>query len=76
VVNRPPSYNSYEFVVVASLRAKQLLAGCTPHVEGDHNAAITAQMEVADATSVRCGDDVPAAASVSGSYKRQRFERK
>ena len=59
MVNRPPSYNSYEFVVVASLRAKQLLAGCVPQVEGEHNAAITAQMEVANGHIVRCGDDVP-----------------
>jgi DNA-directed RNA polymerase subunit K/omega len=59
VVNRPREYNSYEFVVVASLRAKQLLAGCVPQVEGDHNAAITAQMEVADGRVVRCGDGAP-----------------
>lgn len=59
MVNRPREYNSYEFVVVASLRAKQLLAGCVPQVEGDHNAAITAQMEVADGRVVRCGVDAP-----------------
>ena len=59
VVNRPRTYNSYEFVVVASLRAKQLLAGCVPHVEGEHNAATTAQMEVAGGRIARSGDDVP-----------------
>jgi DNA-directed RNA polymerase subunit K/omega len=59
MVSRPASYNSYEFVVVSSLRAKQLLAGCVAHVEGEHNAAIKAQMEVAGGSIARCGDDVP-----------------
>ena len=58
MVNRPREYNSYEFVVVASLRAKQLLAGCVPQVEGDHNAAITAQMEVADGRVARATNQV------------------
>ena len=60
MVNRPRTYNSYEFVVVSSLRAKQLLAGCVPQVAGDHTAAVTAQLEVAGGHVVRCGDDVPA----------------
>ena len=57
MVNRPRDYNSYEFVVVSSLRAKQLLAGCVAHVGGDHTAAIAAQMEVADGRVARCADD-------------------
>jgi hypothetical protein len=57
VVNRPRHYNSYEFVVVSSLRAKQLLAGCLAQVAGDHTAAIAAQMEVADGRVARCADD-------------------
>jgi DNA-directed RNA polymerase omega subunit len=39
----------FEFVVVASARAKQLLQGCTPRVEGDINEvkpARIAQREV------------------------------
>jgi DNA-directed RNA polymerase subunit K/omega len=59
VVNRPRHYNSYEFVVVSSLRAKQLLAGCSPLVEGVHTAAVTAQIEVAGGRVARCADDVP-----------------
>lgn len=47
MVSRPPGFNAYEFVTLAALRAKQLLAGCTPRLEGDHNAATMAQMEVA-----------------------------
>ena len=39
--------NAYEFVTVAALRAKQLLAGCTPRLDGDHGVATMAQMEVA-----------------------------
>jgi len=59
VVNRPINFNSYEFVVVSSLRAKQLLAGCTAHVDGEHTAAVKAQMEVAGGHVVRSHDDVP-----------------
>jgi len=46
MVIRPKAFNPYEFVVVASLRAQQLLAGSVPRVEGDHNATTLAQMEV------------------------------
>lgn len=46
MVTRPAHMNAYEFVAVAALRAKQLLAGCTPRVGGDHSAATMAQMEV------------------------------
>jgi DNA-directed RNA polymerase subunit K/omega len=47
MVTRPLNVNAYEFVVVSALRAKQLLAGCTPRLAGDHNAPTMAQMEVA-----------------------------
>jgi DNA-directed RNA polymerase subunit K/omega len=47
VVNRPIHMNAYEFVVLAALRAQQLLAGCTPRLAGDHGVATMAQMEVA-----------------------------
>jgi len=47
MVSRPVKYNAYEFIAVAALRAKQLLAGCTPRLEGDHSVATMAQMEVA-----------------------------
>ena len=47
MVNRPVQMNAYEFVVLAALRAQQLLAGCVPRLEGDHSAATMAQMEVA-----------------------------
>ena len=47
MVARPVHLNPYEFVAVSALRAKQLLAGCTPRLEGDHSPATMAQMEVA-----------------------------
>jgi DNA-directed RNA polymerase subunit K/omega len=47
MVSRPVHMNAYEFVVLASLRAQQLLAGCVARLEGDHSAPTMAQMEVA-----------------------------
>jgi hypothetical protein len=47
MVSRPVHISAYEFVVLSTLRAKQLLAGCVPRVEGDHSASTMAQMEVA-----------------------------
>lgn len=57
MVTRPAQMNAYEFVVVAALRAQQLLAGCTPRLEGDHSAATMAQMEVAAGRVERAGDE-------------------
>jgi DNA-directed RNA polymerase subunit K/omega len=57
MVIRPTHLNAYEFVVISSLRAKQLLAGCIPRRPGDHNAATMAQMEVAAGCVVRRDDD-------------------
>ncbi len=37
----------FEFVVVASARARQLLQGCTPRVQKSNKPARTAQREVA-----------------------------
>jgi DNA-directed RNA polymerase subunit K/omega len=42
---RPP--NSFEFVTVASARARQLLEGCVPKVEGSPKPARRALQEVA-----------------------------
>jgi len=54
---RPPHMNQYEFAVVAGLRAKQLLAGCTPRLPGTHSNATMAQMEVAGGRVARVDDD-------------------
>ena len=57
MVTCPADMNAYEFVAVSALRARQLLAGCIPRVEGDHNVATMAQMEVAAGRVVRGDDD-------------------
>ena len=43
----PHGMNPFEFVVVASLRAAQLIRGCTPRVDGVHKVVTIAQLEVA-----------------------------
>lgn len=47
MVNRPQEWNAYEFVVIAALRAQQLMNGSTPRVVGPLRATMIAQMEVA-----------------------------
>lgn len=46
VGQRPCALNRFEFVVVSSLRAAQLLRGCTPRVPPGHKVTVTAQQEV------------------------------
>jgi len=46
MIHRPPSFNGFEFVKVASLRATQLMRGCSPRVTAGFRAALTAQREV------------------------------
>jgi DNA-directed RNA polymerase subunit K/omega len=48
VIRRPDGMGSFEFVVAASLRATQLMRGCTPRVSESHTTAMTAQLEVAE----------------------------
>ena len=55
MVQRPIEQNAFEFVVLASLRARQLVRGCTPRVEGASKITITAQMEVAEGKVTREG---------------------
>jgi DNA-directed RNA polymerase subunit K/omega len=53
VVHRPVDINAFEFAVMASLRAVQLMRGCTPRVEGATKVAVIAQMEIAERRIVR-----------------------
>jgi DNA-directed RNA polymerase subunit K/omega len=47
-VCRPSRVGAFEFVVVSTLRAAQLMRGCTPKVEcGTHKHTVVAQHEVA-----------------------------
>jgi len=45
--------NSFEFVTLAAARARQLLQGCIPKVEGSHKPARRALQEVAAGTVTR-----------------------
>jgi RNA polymerase Rpb6 len=53
MIQRPPGIGAFEFVVVATLRAAQLMRGCRRRVEGDHKPTIIAQMEVAEGKVVQ-----------------------
>jgi DNA-directed RNA polymerase subunit K/omega len=50
--------NSFEFVTVASHRARQLLEGCTPKVEGSPKPARRALQEVVSG-AIKRSDDTP-----------------
>ncbi len=45
-MKRNETDNAFEFVAIASARAKQLLVGCTPRVDGSAKPARRAQQEV------------------------------
>lgn len=47
MIDRSQLSNAFEFVVVASARARQLMNGCIPRVAGDGKPARIAQREVA-----------------------------
>jgi DNA-directed RNA polymerase subunit K/omega len=47
MIHRPEDVPVFEFVVLAGLRAAQLMRGCLPRVEGGHKHIVTAQLEVA-----------------------------
>jgi DNA-directed RNA polymerase subunit K/omega len=47
MINRSMDTNAFEFVIVAALRAKQLMRGCTPRLPpGNHKRTVMAQLEV------------------------------
>ncbi len=48
MVHRPADTNAFEFVILASLRAAQLMRGCTPRVTAAEKPVVTAQHEVAE----------------------------
>jgi DNA-directed RNA polymerase subunit K/omega len=53
MVSRPYEMNAFEFVVVSTLRAQQLMKGCIPRLDGDHKAITMAQMEVSSGKIAR-----------------------
>jgi hypothetical protein len=50
--------NAYEFVVVSSLRAAQLMRGCIPRIASTHKMMVTAQLEVAAGKIAAVSPDV------------------
>jgi hypothetical protein len=53
MVKRPEGINKFEFAVVSSLRAAQLMRGCLPRVTTTQKVIMTAQLEVAAGKVVR-----------------------
>ena len=48
MIQLPVGMGKFEFVVLAKLRAAQLMRGCIPRVGGGHKPTVTAQHEVAE----------------------------
>jgi DNA-directed RNA polymerase subunit K/omega len=65
VVYRPVDANLFEVVVVAALRAKQLMRGCTPRVPRAVKFTTTARREVVAAKVLFHCNGKPAAVTVS-----------
>lgn len=53
MITLPEDANSFEFARVASLRAAQLMMGCTARVERASKHTVTAQREVAEGKVAR-----------------------
>jgi DNA-directed RNA polymerase subunit K/omega len=58
--NRPTTrpVNSFEFVTIASARARQLLEGCLPKVDGSPKPARRALQEVAQGAVTKVGPPI------------------
>jgi DNA-directed RNA polymerase subunit K/omega len=46
VLTLDKNHNAFEFVIVSSLRAAQLMRGCTPRVAASPKVTVTARREV------------------------------
>ena len=49
----PTGIGTFQFVVLASLRAIQLTRGCRPRIDGDHKNTVIAQIEVSQGKVVQ-----------------------
>jgi len=66
-MQRPAGIGAFQFVILASLRATQLMRGCLPRIEGVHKNTVIAQLEVAQGMVLQdfgAPDDVVVPASV------------
>jgi DNA-directed RNA polymerase subunit K/omega len=59
VIFRSQASNPFEFVVVAALRAKQLMRGCLPRVPAASRVTTTAQLELVAGKVERMPDAEP-----------------
>ena len=58
MIDRSKLNNSFEFVVTAGARARQLLAGSTPRVDvGEHKKTTVAQREVMTKAVEKVGNE-------------------
>ena len=48
LIQRPSGIGAFQFVVLSTLRAAQLMRGCRPRVDGIHKATTIAQLEVSE----------------------------
>ena len=48
MIQRPPGVGIFQFGVLATLRAGQLMRGCRARVDGVHKATVIAQLEVSE----------------------------
>lgn len=52
-MERPSGMGGFQFVILASLRAAQLMRGCLPRVDGGHKKTVTALLEVSQGKVVQ-----------------------
>jgi DNA-directed RNA polymerase subunit K/omega len=50
---RPAGIGKFQFVILASLRAAQLMRGCLPRIAGPHKNTVMAQLEVSEGKVVQ-----------------------
>ena len=50
---RPAGIGKFQFVILASLRAAQLMRGCLPRIEGAQKKTVMAQLEVSEGKVVQ-----------------------
>ncbi len=63
MIQRPPGVGAFQFVILAKLRAAQLMRGCLPRVEGPFKATTLAQIEVAQGKVTQLVDPPPEGAA-------------
>lgn len=64
----PPVLGMFQFAVLASLRAAQLMRGCIPRVGGEHKPTVIARLEVAEGWVLQA-PSLPHAPAVSPSAR-------